>query len=589
MRFFLPALAASCCCASLFVQAGEPARPYNSTIVVTGSRLGAEIRPAEVITRAELDALPVTDTASALRMLAGVDLRERVPFGGQADLGLYGSGFEEALVLVDGLCVNDPQTGHHSLEMLPPLEAIDRIEVLQGPSSVIYGPGALAGVVQIFTRRPPNAADVEAGAAAGGHRLARGAFYAGSGGLSTSGSLLNTAGYAPDTELHQSNGFARYSAGGFDAEVLAGDKRLGEWQGYSDVFPNEWEAVAGVAGQAKWSGGPWQASAGFRQKHDRFILDRARPQWYEASHVAGRWSAQATRRFSAAGGAFILGLDASRETIDSNQLGNHGRNYGGLFGEGFWTLGKVQIDAGLRCDALGRRRSASPQMSVQWPAGGGWKAFVSAGRSERLPSFTELYTRSPAWLGTPDLAPERVWGFDCGVKRTAGASTAALSLFYRRGGDLIDMVRLSGTAAPFEARNVQTQETAGLSAQARGSWNAKLGWQLSCVVISQSAAWPSGIESRYAEDHLKHKEVAGLTLDSGETRWGLFATASQRQDSRASGEMDASLAWSPKALNGISVYLEGRNLLNHSAPGFFGFPGPGRWIWAGVSFRRGGR
>ncbi len=569
---------------SLFAQSSDPARQYNSTIVVTGSRLGAEIRPAEVITRETLDALPVADTASALRILTGVDFRERIPFGGQADLGLYGSGFEEALVLVDGIPANDPQTGHHSLEMLPPLEAIDHIEVVQGPSSVIYGPGALAGVVQIFTRRPPTVPDVEADAAAGSHHLARGAFYAGGHGLAASGSLLNTAGYTPDTELHQANGFARYCAGGFDAEVIAEDKRFGEWQGYSDIFPNEWEAVSGVTGQVKWNGGPWQLSAGFRQKSDRFILDRVHPEWYEASHVAGRWNTQAAYRFAAAGAAAIVGVDASRETIDSNQLGDHERNYGGLFGEGFWKFGKAEVDAGLRVDAMGRRKSLSPQVSVQWPAGGEWKAFASVGRSERLPSFTELYTKSPAWVGDPNLAPEKVWGADLGVKRAAGAATITISLFYRRGSGLIDMVRTAGTSAPLAARNVQTQETSGLSAQAQGSWNGKLGWQLSSVVMNQSAAWPSGIESRYADDLLRHKEVAGLTYNGGATRWGLFATASQRQDRSASGEMDASLAWFPKALKGVSLSLEGRNILNHSTPGFFGFPGPGRWVWAGISF-----
>ncbi len=554
-----------------------------SDVEVTGSRLGAEIRPVTVITREALLAIPALDTASALRSIAGVDLRERAPFGAQADIGLYGSSFEGVLILVDGMPVSDPQTGHHALEFLPPLEAIERIEIIEGPASVIYGPGALGGVVQIITRRPPQNPTLEADVAAGEHDLARGAFFGGGAGFAASGSLINTSGYAPDTEVHEGNGLLRFCRGHLDAEVLMQDKRFGAWQAYSDTFPLEWEEVSGAAGQIRWTDGPWQAWAGFRHKRDHFVLDRDHPEWYDALHTTDRWGGQVTYRAAVAGGAVIMGVEGARDTIESNMLGNHGRGTGGLFGEGCWKWGRFELDAGIRAEVLGQRGSVSPQVSLQWTLSPTWRAFATAGRSERLPSFTELYTQSPAWRGSPNLAPEQVWGLDTGFKGTLGRTAWTVSAFFRRGTDLIDMVRpLEGTGV-FTARNVQRQDTMGLLVQGSGSLGENLKWDFSGVLLSQSAAWPLGLESRYADDGLRHKEVAGLRYGDEAFHASLLVTALQRNHRAAHAEADVALAWSPKGARNLSLSVEARNILNEPETGFFGAPGPGRWVWCGLS------
>lgn len=564
---------------------GPPAKmPAGATeMEVTGSRLGAEIRPVTLLTRRDLESLPVLDTASALRMIAGVDLRERVPFGGQADAGLYGGSFEEVLVLVDGFPINDTQTGHHALELLPPLEAIERIEILRGPASVLYGPGAIGGVVQIFTRHPSQEPVLEADAAAGEHRLTRGAGYASDGGLSASGSLLNTAGYAKDTEVHEGIGFMRLARGSLDAFVIYQDKRLGAWQAYSDTFPDEWEAVSGAAGRVQWTSGPWQAWVGFRHKLDHFVLDRTHPEWYDAHHTTDRWSGEVSRRFVVSGGVAVVGADLYRDTLDSDKLGQRGRDYSSLFGEGFWNFGSVQLDAGLRAEVLGDFRSLSPQVSLQWPLSGRWRGFASAGHANRSPSFTELYTDSPAWKGNPNLAPERALGIEAGAKGDLGAVRLSLSVFYRRGRDLIDLVRPREGNAIFQERNAQNQDTTGIEVLAKGEAASWLAWHFSATGFSQTAAWPAGLQSRYADDGLRHKETAGLEFRRRSVSASLWVEAWQRNHRAAHGEVDASLAWTPSVLGGLRLSVEGRNLLDNPEPGFFGAPGPGRWLWVGVA------
>jgi outer membrane cobalamin receptor len=91
-----------------------------------------------------------------LRLDSSVDLEERGPDGVQADLSIRGASFEQSLVLLNGLRINDAQSGHHDMDIPLPLEAISRIEVLHGAGSTLYGADAMGGAVN-FRRRPRSA------------------------------------------------------------------------------------------------------------------------------------------------------------------------------------------------------------------------------------------------------------------------------------------------------------------------------------------------------------------------------------------------------------------------------------------------
>jgi len=86
-----------------------------------------------------------------LRLDPSIDPQERAPGGVQSDLSIRGSTFGQTLVLIDGLRVNDAQTGHHNLDLPIPLDSIDRIEVLHGAGSTFYGADAMGGPVNFIT------------------------------------------------------------------------------------------------------------------------------------------------------------------------------------------------------------------------------------------------------------------------------------------------------------------------------------------------------------------------------------------------------------------------------------------------------
>src|SRR5687768_14724107 len=141
--------------APLAAQTSVP--PYRQTVVVTAAttpvELGSVTRTLTVITREQIEALPVHSLADVLRLAASVDVRARGERGVQTDFAVRGANFGQMLVLVDGVRLNDAQSGHHNGDIPVPLDAVERIEVLHGPGSSLFGADAFGGTVNVITRR----------------------------------------------------------------------------------------------------------------------------------------------------------------------------------------------------------------------------------------------------------------------------------------------------------------------------------------------------------------------------------------------------------------------------------------------------
>ncbi len=89
-----------------------------------------------------------------LRLDPSLTLEERSPNGISPDLSIRGTTFEQTLVLVDGLRLNDPETGHLNLDLSLPLEAVSRVDVLHGSGSTFFGSDAIGGAVNLITAAP---------------------------------------------------------------------------------------------------------------------------------------------------------------------------------------------------------------------------------------------------------------------------------------------------------------------------------------------------------------------------------------------------------------------------------------------------
>ncbi|HMA87091.1 MAG TPA: TonB-dependent receptor plug domain-containing protein, partial [Desulfosalsimonadaceae bacterium] len=140
------------------VKAEQAAERYHELdpVVVTGSHAPARLSEygvsVSVITREDIAVLPADNFTDVLEHVNGVDVRQRGAGGVQTDIGIRGASFEQTLIMVDGVAISDPQTGHHNMNLPVTLSDIERIEVVKGPAARIYGPNAMGGVINIITR-----------------------------------------------------------------------------------------------------------------------------------------------------------------------------------------------------------------------------------------------------------------------------------------------------------------------------------------------------------------------------------------------------------------------------------------------------
>ncbi len=141
----------------LLAQAAEPPPIQKETIVVTGVYEPIPLAEADRSVRT-IDAAdqPLLSNAivDLLKLEPSVDLRERAPAGVQSDVSIRGGTFGQTLVLLDGLRLNDPQTGHHNMDLPVPMRAISQVEILRGSGSTLYGSDAVGGVINLVTRQP---------------------------------------------------------------------------------------------------------------------------------------------------------------------------------------------------------------------------------------------------------------------------------------------------------------------------------------------------------------------------------------------------------------------------------------------------
>ena len=401
--------------------------------------------------------------ADYLKLDSSVDLRERGPNDTQSDLSIRGGAPGQALVLLNGIRINDPQTAHHNMDLPVPLSAVSQIQVLSGSGSTQYGSDAVAGVVNLITQTPPGA-DVRLRGALGNNGVNQESGVLGGGGKHIDEQLSFdrdfSSGFAPDRD-YRNWGLASFTGvrtrlGATDMLLSLSDRAFGADQFYGNF--NSWERTKGwFASLRQELGKKTEIDFAYRRHSDLFVLFRDHPQIFTNRHVDQSWEGAVRRSDDLPKHARLhYGGEAFAESIDSNNLGQHSRVHGaGYASYDVRALRRYSFSLGARDDIYaGSRNQISPTASAGAWLSDRWKLRASASRAFRLPSYTDLYYHDPANVGSPNLRPEKAWNYEAGVDWRVRKLHASLAAFQRRDTDLIDYVRASPTDI-YRATNFQ--------------------------------------------------------------------------------------------------------------------------------------
>ena len=537
-------------------------------IEVTGSlaplTTGQGVRVVTVLTRDEIQAAPVQSVNDLLKLVTGVDVRQRGPIGAQTDVGIRGGTQEQITILLNGINICDPQTGHNTMDLPCNVADIVRIEVLEGPASRVYGTQSLMGAINIVTSLPT--------AAAQGQQdhvqlaLEGGSFGYLSAAASVSLSSPRGGREGVSASYTRSDGYSRSKGGRLNSDYSgvkafyqgssqAGDVRLNWHAGISDrgwgsntfysaKFDEQYEKTTklytALQGDFRWlmeEGRRKKGEGAERELHlkpalywnhsrDRFELIRGSeakvPFNHHRTNVVGL---NVNGWFDWLLGRTALGAEFRNEDIVSTNLGEPldkpfghykvglNRSQLSFHAEHNIMLRQLTLSAGfiaIRNTGNEMDFKVYPGIDASLRLNSHWKLFASYNESLRMPTFTELYYSVGGHKADKYLKPEELRAVEGGVRFEHGAWSVEGKTFYHHCRNIIDWVMDTRDADPvWQSVNLTKVNTLGQELAVNCRLSA-VNWQIAYTHLHQHKDEQPHLQSQYSLEYLRHKLAARL-------------------------------------------------------------------------------
>ena len=573
-------------------------------IIVTSLRLpeGWALRSASYLTSDEFDETIDNSIPGLAAELPSLDVRERGVFGVQADINIRGATFEQSAVLVNGVRVNDPQTGHHNMDIPFTTMDVENLELLRGGASALYGPDAFGGALNIVIKKPDKR-KVRAEFSVGQHDYTQEAVS-----ISQPVGLLRnrisfeekkSSGYRKATDFEITTfSFDSLLENEFgEIEVIGGwsYKDFGASTFYSTSYPNEGEYTDTKLGivRAKFSKDmiTVEPKIYYRRHWDRFILDRDRRFWCRNTHKSYVAGTDIRATVDTSFGVVLFGTELSWDKIVSTNINKHKRRRQGIFtGYSYKLPSGPGINANFRADHFSDFGwEISPSVSAGYELNDKIQLRSSINRFYSTPSFTDLYYVTPANIGNENLIPESAWSLEGSIDYKDSFLKISATAFNRWARNVIDWARNS-TADPWRAENRGEISTFGIETLLethpkeflRDSFIDKI--SLWYDFINSEKNDNGKTLSKYAFNYLKHhfhaKAESSLPFDIKGT---VEFSYKERVNAQPYFLLDFKI-YKNIEMAGFKnqFYIEGTNLLNTSYSEVGGVPMPGIWIIGGI-------
>ena len=477
-------------------------------VEITGScaplALGQAARMVTVLSRDDIQSAPVQSINDLLKFAVGVDVRQRGPIGAQTDIGIRGGTSEQITILLNGINICDPQTGHNAFDFPCDLSDIERIEVLEGPAGRVYGTSSLMGAINIVTR------DASGGAGRGPVRVQARLEGGSYGYFSVASRIAHTSKLASrnspfetrssllvppssfieslSASFTRSDGYQRSKNGRLNSDFSGGKvfyqgqfntaqmrlnwhaglstKGFGSNTFYSARFDEQYERTTkiytAIQGETVAGFMHFRPSVYWNRNHDRFELIRGSeaqvPFNYHRTDVFGL---SLNSWFDWTLGRTAFGAEFRNEDIVSGNLGeplDAPKRISGTDRDYKFGLNRSNLSFHLEHNVLLRRLTLSagfvavkntwnqmpftlyPGLDASLRIGSNWKIYGSYNSSLRMPSFTELYYSVGGHKADKYLKPEELRAVEGGVKFDSRLISARASIFHHHSRNMIDWV-----------------------------------------------------------------------------------------------------------------------------------------------------
>ena len=606
-----------------------------SEIQVTGNISPADLkltaRNVSIITARQIAEMPVKTIQGILQFALNVDVRSRSPLGVQADVSIRGGHFDQTLIMIDGIKINDPQTGHHSMNLPLPLDRIERVEILQGGASRVYGPSAFSGIINFITKK-----DSESGVSLGGSvgqfglyeytantDVAKGDIHG-----SINYSSMHSDGYAYNTAFDRQGLYGQLSKednrGLWNLQGGYTNQNFGASNFYHPAFFDQYEETAAAflaLTREHYFSNKLTAvgNLSYRRHSDLYDFNNYRDtaitkvNFHLTDVVAADWK----MRYTSSLGITAVGFEFRNEHIWSNRLGDltentkaikthtavvydhqKNRSNSSVYLEQQKRLGNFLISGGTLLNQNSQFGwELYPGLDVSFNFQENTTFYTSINRSLRYPTFTELYLNTSTVRADPNLKPEKALNYELGYKWIAQKYGISSSVFYKQTRDAIDKLKRPELSVP-TMENIDNINMMGL--EVSGYWMpANDNGLLQRINLNYAYLLADrkeeGFQSFYTLNYLKHKLDGGIWLKINKNWTTQISYALKKRE----GAYQANAETAPinyktvhlasmrlnYAVSKWSAYVDISNLLNQKYYDFGFVEQPGRWVSAGVKVR----
>ena len=587
-----------------FGQSTDTSYYTTDEIVVSAGRTPITInevpRSYTIITQEEIKNAPVENIQDLLGYYAGVDVKKRGSEGVQADVSIRGGSFEQTLILIDGIKLSDPQTGHNNMNLPINIGDVEKIEILNGQASTVFGPNALAGVINIITKKS-DGQKLTLGVSGGENGYYRGSISAqlpvNDFDNLISVSRTKSDGYRHNTDFDIITAFAKsgfnFTSGKAGISIGYTDKAFGANSFYTTKYPNQWEHTKTLFTTAiaaySIKNFTFTPKLSLRHNTDYYVLKYENPAFYKNDHTTNAYNIEFQTVATVPFGSFALTEELGFDDINSSNLGVHNRRKSGVAGEFIsqsWNQFKLLV-SGYTYNYTDFGWKFLPSVNLGFQVTEELNSYISYGKSFRVPTFTELYYLSPVQKGNTLLQPEEAATVEVGLNYTQQIFSTNLGLFSRKGTNLIDWIKETPATTAWHSENISHITTNGIEAGFSLFPSKFIG---SGIIKRISVHYEyldskpdqSNFISLYALDHLKHQITAEITHYlpySLSTTWVFRYEVRINQDPYFITDVKFSYNYQH-----IDLKIEAENLFNTSYLDLSGIPLAGRWVKAGVEY-----